>query len=892
MKNKRLMILDGNSLLYRSYFALPPLVTKEGIHTNGVYGFLTMFNNLVDEYSPDYMSVVFDLKAPTFRHKEYSEYKAGRAKTPNELKMQFVILKEVLDKLGINRMEIEGYEADDLAGTLAKLGNKEGLEVILVTGDKDYLQLADENTKVFITKKGISNIEVYDREAMLEKYELTPEQFIDLKGFMGDKSDNIPGVPGVGEKTGIKLLKAYGSMEEVYENIDKVSGKKLKEKLIENKQQAFMSRRLSRIVVDVPMDFELEKLKMKNEESEELYELYKKLEFNKFLKNMDRKQLSIEATYQINKDKIEVINDKNELQRIIKEIEREKEVGFRFLIDGEKALVDSILALGIKIHNDESYYIDFEKVDLSETLDELKDIFESENIKKIGHNIKRDIIVLKRHEVHIEGVSFDNMIGQYLINPSQKSYSIKTLAYDYLSIEIQDEEAILGKGKKKKRFSDISIEDRIIYLSNQMKIIYDVKNEIEKKIKEQGMDELYYNVEIPLIEVLADMEYLGFKVDIQKLQELGEELDIKIKQLTNDIYSLANEEFNINSPKQLANILFEKLELPVIKKTKTGYSTNAEVLEKLRDKHDIIEKILEFRQLGKLKSTYVDGLIQVINKDGRVHSSFNQTITTTGRISSTEPNLQNIPIRSEEGRKIREVFVVKDKEHVLVDADYSQIELRVLAHISDDDKLKEAFFTEEDIHIKTAAEVFGVEKAEVTSAMRSKAKAVNFGIMYGISDYGLSRDLKISRKEAKIYIENYLSNYQKVEEYMHEIIKFGKEKGYVETILKRRRYISEINSKNFNVRSFGERTAMNTPIQGSAADIIKIAMLNVYQELKKRKLKSKLILQVHDELIIETPKEELKEVEILLKEQMEKAIKLSVPLKVDMKSGDSWYDTK
>ncbi|MGF7056527.1 DNA polymerase I [Brassicibacter mesophilus] len=897
MPNKKLMVIDGNSLLHRAFHALPPLMNKEGIYTNGVYGFLTMLYKVLDEYQPDYISVVFDKKGPTFRHLEFEEYKAGRVKMPNELGMQFPILKEALDKLNINRAEMDGFEADDLAGTIAKFGEQNGLEVIAVSGDKDYLQLASDKTKILLTRKGISNLEIYDKDAVLDRYELTPEQFIDLKGLMGDKSDNIPGVPGIGEKTGIKLLKEYGSIEGIYQNIDNISGAKLKEKLIEYRTQAFMSRKLSQIITEVPISISLEELLRKEPDFDELYDLYQKLEFRslitKIQKNITEKNVeSVGTKRDIN---YTVIRSINELKKLANDILSNRVLYIKIAIDGEHPLIDDLIGIGIKSDEDEVFYIDFVENNITEPqfLDVFKKIFEDESIKKIGHDVKNDILALMNKGVNVNGIVFDSIIGQYLINPSQNDYNLKNLSSEYLSLDIMSEDELLGTGKNKKKFSDILFEQRAAFVCNQVDVIYKIRPYIEELIEKQEMKDLFYNVEMPLVGVLADMEYTGFSVDTDKLKELGEDFDTKIEILTKAIYHEADQEFNINSPKQLGEILFDKLGLPVIKKTKTGYSTNAEVLEKLYDKHPIIEKILEYRQITKLKSTYVDGLIALIDKNtNKVHSSFNQTITTTGRISSTEPNLQNIPIKTEEGRQIRKVFVPRSEEYILVDADYSQIELRVLAHISDDPKLKEAFFTGEDIHRKTASEVFGVSIEEVTPLMRSRAKAVNFGIVYGISDYGLSRDLNITRKEAKTYIDNYLSKYVKVQEYMDSIIKDGKKKGFVYTILNRRRYLPELSSKNFNIRSFGERMAMNTPIQGSAADIIKLAMVSVYNELKKRGLKSKLILQVHDELIIEALKEEVEKIKELLSNLMENAIKLSVPLKVDMETGDSWYDTK
>ncbi len=890
MSSKKLMIIDGNSLLYRAFFALPPLTTAEGIYTNGVYGFLTMFYKVTEEYKPDYITVVFDKKGPTFRHEQYKDYKAGRAKTPDELSMQFPILKEVLDNLNIKRYELDGFEADDLAGTLVKLGEEKGLEVIAITGDKDYLQLASEKTKVILTRRGITDIDIYDEAAVIEKYEMTPTQFIDLKGLMGDKSDNIPGVPSVGEKTGIKLLKKYDSIEGIYENIDDITGK-LKEKLIEHRHQAFMSRMLSKIITNVPMDVDIEDMKVTEPNDAELYKIYEKLEFKRFIENIDS---DIVSENEKNKVLLEykLIDNMKDAKELFESINKKGELVFK-IVHEDSPLRGEVLGVAIKYNNDDNYYVDLTDINIEEFFARFKDILENDEVKKSGHNIKEEIIILLRFNIELKGVEFDSMIGQYLLNPSQGNYELETLTKEYLKVGILNEEDLLGKGKKKQCFKDIKLDECVSFFIDKVYSIYNIKLTMAKIIEEQDMGELFHDVELPLASVLADMEYRGFTVDKEQLEELGVEFDRKIECLTAEIYKYSEVEFNINSPKQLGEILFNKLELPVIKKTKTGYSTNAEVLEKLTEEHPIIEHILEYRQIVKLKSTYIDGLINLIDRSThKVHSSFNQTITTTGRISSTEPNLQNIPIRTEEGRRIRKVFIPSSDEYTLVDADYSQIELRVLAHISDDPKLKEAFFTDEDIHTKTASEVFGVSLEDVTSEMRSNAKAVNFGIIYGISDFGLSRDLNISRAKAKIYIDNYLSNYIKVKDFMEDIVKDGKRKGYVDTILNRKRYLPELSSRNFNIRSFGERMAMNTPIQGSAADIIKVAMVKVYDELKKRELKSSLILQVHDELIIETHKDELEEVKTLLKDLMENAVKLSVPLKVDMETGESWYETK
>jgi len=891
MDNKKLMIIDGSSLIHRAFYALPLLSSKNGLYTNGIYGFLTMLYKVIDDINPNHLCVVFDKKGPTFRHKEYDQYKAQRDTTPSELAQQFPIIREILAAMNICFFELEGYEADDIAGTLAKKGKDIFDEIFLVTGDKDYLQLAKDNVKILLTRKGITELEEYDRNKVIEKYGITPEQLIDLKGLMGDQSDNIPGVPGIGEKTGLKLLKEYGTIENIYANIDTISGKKLRENLIENKHLAFLSKKLGEIFTEVPVDVDFSELEVKEPNWESLRALYEELEFNSLLnrvftyvesKNADDKRQEIEFT---------VVKGNSYLE-LLEKIKEEKKFGFKFILSSHNYIEDKLLGIGIKTTDMPTHILFFDENNEDSFIKDFKPIFEDKAIEKIGYNLKPDIVVLFRLGIGIENIAFDAMIGQYLINPTESSYSINNLSKEYLGYTGIDEETLLGKGKNKKTFEQISKEETGNYISFILDTVFKIEDKMKKILEEYEMLNLFYNVELPLIEVLASMEFYGFKIDKEELERLGTEYDEEIKRLTNEIYDLAGGEFNINSTKQLGDVLFNRLDLPVIKKTKTGFSTDAEVLEKLKDRHPIINKILRYRQIVKLKSTYIDGLLSLVNGNTkRIHSSFNQTVTSTGRISSTEPNLQNIPIKTDDGRKIRKAFVA-EKDYLLVDADYSQIELRVLAHISKDPKLIEAFKNNEDIHRKTASEVFNVPMEEVTPRMRSNAKAVNFGIIYGISDYGLARDLDIPRKEAKEYIDNYLRNYQKVKEYMENIVKEGKEKGYVETILHRRRYIPELNAKNMNIKSFGERVAMNTPIQGSAADIIKMAMVKVYKELKRRNLKSRLILQIHDELIIEAYKDEVEEVKELLKDTMENAIELNVPLLVDLEVGASWYETK
>ena len=890
MKSKKIMIIDGSSLLHRAFYALPLLTTKSGLYTNGVYGFLTMFYKITEQYEPDYIGVAFDKKGPTFRHKKYVEYKGTRQSTPSELSQQFPMIKEILSYMNIPTLEMQEYEADDIAGTLAKIGENEALEVILVTGDKDYLQLTTDKTKVLLTKKGITEIEAYDRNRIKEEYGIEPKQFIDLKGLMGDKSDNIPGVPGIGEKTGLKLIQEYGSIQNIYENIDKISGKKLKENLIENENLAYISRTLGEIITNVPLNMELEDFKATTPEWIKLKNIYEELEFksllNKIPSEFKEKTQKVKFDYSYRELK------PSEFGELVNDIKTEEKFCFKFIINNLNYIENEIIGIGIKTPRGMTNYIDLLQY-TDEFTNYFKEIFENSQIAKIGHDLKVDIVQLFRLNIALKNFTFDSMIAQYLLNPSQANYSINNLSEEYFDVYGIQSEDVFGKGKGLKKARDLDKEDIMKYLSFIFESVFKLEPIMMEKIIEQRMENLYTEVELPLAEVLANMEFIGFKIDTNELKILGKEYDEEIDSLTKEIYELAGSTFNINSPKQIGEILFEKLMLPVIKKTKTGYSTDVEVMEKLKDQHPIVEKILRYRQIVKLKSTYIDGLLSLINsKTNRIHSSFNQTIASTGRISSTEPNLQNIPIRTEDGRKIRKAFIAESPNFRLLDGDYSQIELRVLAHISNDPKMKDAFVSGEDIHRKTASEVFHVEKEDVTSDLRYRAKAVNFGIVYGISDFGLSRDLNIPRKEAKEYIENYFKNFQMVKKYMEDIVSEGKKNGYVETILHRRRYIPELNSKNYNVRSFGERIALNTPIQGSAADIIKMSMVRVYNDLRDRNLRSRLILTVHDELILEVHKDEIDEVNKLVKNIMENAISLTIPLKVDFKIGDSWYDTK
>lgn len=858
-----MIAIDGNSLLHRAFYAMPLLSNKKGVYTNAIFGFMNMLIRLKKDYEPCSLILAFDRKAPTFRHKSYKDYKATRQKAPEELVPQFDLIKDLARLLEIPTYELDGYEADDILGSLAKVADDNKQPLMIVTGDKDELQLVSDYTSVLLTIRGISETKRYDKQLLMDEYGLTPEQFVDMKGLMGDSSDNIPGVKGIGQKTAIKLLKEYGSLENVLDNIDNLSGKKLKENLTIYRHHALLSKDLATIRRDVPLEFNLPNQPYDYPSSSGLKQFLLDLELNTIIEKLDLE--SVKAS-----------GDKKEKQRekTFNNISSEDElIVFLDLLLKQKQIAIAIGEhLSISWNKDTTYRINFKNdllgdgIDYHKALNILKPFFESEEIKKLVHDAKSWILELAKEGIAIKGISFDTMIGAYLLDPTKSKYEPDRLLYDYTGI-------------------DTSIIDGADLLL--------LAEAILSKLKELDMEDLYYKIEHPLIEVLADMELTGFKIDRERLRELDLYFTKEQSRLTDEITSLAGQDFNLNSPKQLGEILFEKLGLPVQKKTKTGYSTNIDVLEALQGTHPIIEKIIEYRQVAKIKSTYVDGLIPLISsKDDRIHSSFNQTVTATGRISSTDPNLQNIPVKLETGRRIRQAFISSGPDYTLVAADYSQIELRVLAHISADPTLIDSFVKRQDIHRRTAAEIFNVPMTKVTDEQRERAKAVNFGIIYGISDFGLSRNLKISREEAKHYIDSYLDRYPKIKEYMEQIVEFGKTNGYVKTLYNRRRNLPELMSRNYNTRSFGERIALNMPIQGTAADIIKLSMISVYNELKSKGLQSKLILQVHDELIIDAYKPELDIVIELLKSKMENVVDLSVPLIVEIATADNWYDTK
>ena len=900
----KFVLVDGNSIMNRAFYGImgsKMLTTKDGKYTNAVYGFLAILFKLLDDIQPQYMAVAFDLKAPTARHKMYEGYKANRHGMPDELAEQMPIIKEVLRAMNIDIIEMEGYEADDILGTLSCYGEAQNLNVTILSGDRDTFQLATDRVTIRIphTKGGKTETDEYNREKIIEKYGLEPKQLIEVKGLQGDASDNIPGVPGVGEKTALKLVQKYGSIENLYKKIeegqDDLKGKQ-REKIVENKELAELSRTLGTINTKVPIKDDLTDLKVEEWDKEKVLELFKNLNFNRYI---DRFNL-IENTENENKQEIKELYKSVEksIKDIIGMIKNKQKMTFNVVtrnIENQSKIIKEKI-IGMSVYNDENkevYYVNLENNEIQE----FKEIFEEEKIKKIGIDLSKTYILLKQENINIKGLYYDIAIASYIINPTNNKLKIEDLIQNDLEIDI---ETFIGKEETQAQMTLFEVQEednKQAEIQKEKSNLYaysigEIKGKTEKELEEIECLDLFYNIDMPTIEVLSNMQWNGMYVDKTELEQFGKELTNKLDVITKIIYEMAGEEFNINSTKQLGEILFEKMKLPVIKKTKSGYSTDVDVLEKLKKEDPIIEQILEYRQLMKLNSTYVEGLKQYINPETkRIHSFFHQTITATGRISSTEPNLQNIPTRFELGKRVRKVF--KPQEGcVYIDADYSQIELRVLASISEDSHMIEAFKEGQDIHKQAASKVFKTPIDEVTKEQRSNAKAVNFGIVYGISDFGLGEQLGIGRKQAKKYIDEYLTQYSGINQFMDNIKEEAKEKGYVKTLFNRRRYIPELKSNNYMVRQFGARAAMNTPIQGTAADIMKIAMLKVFKEIEKRGLKSKIVLQVHDEMMLEVPIGEQQEIQEIMKNCMESAADLKVPLVAEISEANNWYDCK
>ena len=871
----KIILLDGNSLSYRAFYAMPALQNKSGLYTNSVYGFTLMLERMLEDIKPKYALVAFDKGKQTFRHKTYQDYKGTRDKTPSELVEQFGYVRELLDSYGIKYEEHFDYEADDIIGSYAKLAEKAGLEVIIISGDKDLTQLASDNITIYYTRRGVTEVDHYTPEFINEKYGLSPEQIIDMKGLMGDKSDNIPGIAGIGEKTAIKLLAEYKTVENVLDNIDNISGKKLKERLAEGKEDALLSKELATIFTEVPVENKLEDLTFSENRSKKK-ELFEKLEFVSFLKKLaENNDVDVDGKEE---KELEIINadEKTELSFENSSLHIEC-----FTEDYHNSDV-----VNIAVYKDENVYI-FSEDNFFENKF-VRNYLESD-AEKVVYDYKKILYIAKRNGISdIAGNVFDVKIASYLLDVTVKT-ELDKIVFNTLGNIIKSEEEIYGKGVKRTLPTN---EILYPYLAQVVKSIFDLKEIQSARLKEENMDSLYKNIEVKVARVLANMEFEGIHVSKKALEKMSDELDERIKILEASIHTLAGSEFNIASPKQLGIVLFEDLGLPPVKKTKTGYSTSVEVLEQLQHSHEIIPLIMEYRVLTKLNSTYAKGLVKDITRKGKIHTRYEQTLTQTGRLSSVNPNLQNIPTRIEEGKKIRKAFIPASDDRVILSIDYSQIELRVLAHMAQDKGMIDAFTHDLDIHTKTASEVNGVSLDEVTPTMRREAKAVNFGIVYGISDFGLSNNLGITRKRAKEFIDKYLETFSGVNKYMTDIVEFAKEHGYVETLYNRRRALPEINAKNKIVASLNARLAMNTPIQGTAADIIKLAMINAFDYIEKTKVDAKLLLQVHDELIFDVNKDVVDEFTIEMVKIMEEAVELDVKLKAEASSGSSWYDTK
>mgnify|MGYP003363869275 CR=1 FL=1 len=862
----KLLVLDGNSIFNRAFYGIKLLTAKDGTFTNAIYGFLTMLHKIKEDTNPDAVAVAFDMRAPTFRHKEYDGYKAQRKGMPPELAQQLPILKELLTLLGYRIVECEGYEADDILGTLARVCTEEGHECVLATGDRDSLQLVNPSVTVRLaaTKFGQPVVTVYDEAKIKEDYGVTPHQLIDIKALQGDSSDNIPGVSGIGAKGAADLIQKYGSIEAIYQNFDQLDLKPaMRKKLEEGKESAFLSYKLGTICLQAPIDTNLEHYHVSEGDVQAAVRLMAKLELFSLIKKWGLDQIEVEQEALITEQSLQ-IQECDDTQSLLQQLQQTGSA--YFLVSYRDKQVETLY-----FHLENTICT----VNTAKHADFLKAFCESEDIKKYTHDVKPLYAALYRQNIGLVQVEMDTMLAGYLLNPSSSNYEIERMATEYGVEQPQMDSRLIEQ--------DSMVKWAAIYPA-----LYRV---IDDKISQNTQHKLLHEIELPLAKVLAQMEELGFAVDKAGIAEYGEIMQNKIDRLQDLVYEEVGYQFNLNSPKQLGEALFIKLGLPAGKKTKTGYSTNAEVLEKLRYEHPVVELILEYRTLAKIKSTYCDGLLKVVEEDGRIHSSFNQTETRTGRISSTEPNLQNIPVRTDVGRELRKFFVAKEG-CVLVDADYSQIELRVLAHVANDSGMIEAFKENDDIHRNTAAQVFHMPREMVTPLMRSRAKAVNFGIIYGIGAFSLAKNIGVTRKEAEEYIKTYLDHFSGVRNYMTNVVEHAKETGYVETLFGRRRYLPELSSSNFNLRSFGERVAMNMPIQGTAADIIKIAMIRVVHRLEKEGLRARLILQVHDELIVEAPEEEAPLVQQLITEEMEQAIHLSVPMVAEATIGKTWYDAK
>ncbi|MGO9480582.1 MAG: DNA polymerase I [Candidatus Kryptoniota bacterium] len=934
MPAKRFFILDGTALAYRAYFAMisHPLINSKGQNTSAVFGFANYLMKIIGDEKPDYLVAVFDTAEPTFRHKQYPEYKATREKMPEEMISQLAHIKKVLYAFGVPTVERPGYEADDVIGTLALLASKESIDVFMVTSDKDFMQLVTPKIKMYKPGKSGTEVEIVDEKGVAAKFGVKPSQVIDVLALTGDAVDNVPGIKGIGEKTAIPLIQKYGTVEKVLSNADKIEKPALRDKLKEGKDMALLSKKLVTIKTDVPLGVDFHTLKEKNSDSAEIARIFNELDFRSLIKKAQQivSPSAGEAKEQLKNEGIDdedsnlkgqdeeedykditsvkhsykLITDVIELQKLVDKLKKSEFISMDTETTSTNAVAADLVGIALSIKPHEAYYISVASesgdlfsaaearrgVNIKDTIKLLKPIFESAKIKKIGQNLKYDMLVLSNYDVWTTGVAFDSMVAAYVINPDGQ-HNLDALAKEYLKYKPVAIEELIGKGKNQKNMREISPEVVAEYSGEDADVALQLMGVLQKKLEKLDLLRLCEKMEFPLIEVLAAIERAGVKIDTEILAQISKELERMIENIGSEIYKLAGEEFNINSPKQLGEILFNKMKLDPAKKTKTGFSTDVFVLEELSSQHEIAGKVLDYRKLTKLKGTYVDALPTLIDpRTGRVHTSFNQTVAATGRLSSSNPGLQNIPIRGEMGKEIRKAFVPGEKGWVMVSADYSQIELRIMAHICRDEGLIDAFNKHEDIHRTTASKVFGVAPDQVTPDMRRKAKEVNFGLLYGIGPYGLKIRLGISQTEAKEVIDTYFHRFPRVREYINSTLDFARKHGYVETLQGRRRYLANINSKNSAVRMAEERQAINMPIQGTAADMIKLAMINIYREMKKKDMKSRMILQVHDELVFESPKGELNELEKLVADKMKNAMVLNVPIDVEVGSGPNWLD--
>jgi len=890
---KKFFLIDGSALAYRSYFAFirNPLINSKGVNTSAVFGFAQSLLKIVKEYKPDYIAIVFDTKAPTFRHEIFAEYKSTRSKMPEEMAEQLPYLNQVAEGMNLPVLQKEGFEADDLMGTLAKQAAEHGFQTVLVTGDKDFLQLVDKNVIVLNPHRAGQEMEWIDRAKVEEKFGVPPEKVTDLLALMGDQSDNIPGVPGIGEKTARQLMQKFASLEELLSQPGKVEPKKVRENMEFHADQARLSKRLATIDTSVPIELELEKFRWKEEYGPRLKELFKELELNSLLEQIAKAEKKAEAAYRL-------VQNLEELGILIEQIKKKGELAIDTETSTRSAIGTDLVGISISLEEGEAYYLPLqhasgENLDKAATLKSLKPILEDSEIKKIGQNIKFDWEVFYQEGIEIRGIDLDPMIASYLLNPSIRQHNLDALALKYLDHKMIPIEELIGAGKKQKSFAEAPIEKATEYSAEDVDYTLRLKRVLYPELEKLDLLPLFYEVELPLVRVLAEMELAGVAIDLKVLKEVSDYLKKEIDKHTEEIYSLAGKKFNLNSPAQLAEVLFEDLKLKPIRRTqkKTHQSTDVQVLEELAKIHPLPKALLEYRQLSKLKSTYADALPELINKKtGRIHTSFNQTVAATGRLSSSDPNLQNIPVRTEVGRQIRKAFVAGGRDNLLLSADYSQIELRILAHFSEDPTLTESFLQNEDIHTRTAAEVFGVDPENVTPEQRRQAKIANFAVIYGVSAYGLSQQTEMTVEEADMFITIYFKKYPKVAEYIENCIEKARKDGFVTTLLGRRRYIPEINSANRQVREFAERIALNTPIQGTAADLIKVVMIKIAEDMRSKNTKSKMILQVHDELVFEVHKSELEYMKKMVKERMESSLELKVPIKVEVGVGKNWLE--